>query len=198
MTAQRFLWLLDAGHAHNTPGKRSPPLPDGRVFLEWDFKRTIVMALALRLQAVGIAHHVLTPMTDGDMAPSLRALMANDIARRVELPCRLVSVHSNAFGDGTQFESPHGITCLYYPTSHDGQEMAKTFQTDLVSATGWQCRGIKPRDDLTLLKNTTCPAVITETGFYTNEQQCRQLMDPEIQNRIGAAHAVAIMTMDLA
>lgn len=198
MTAQRYLWILDAGHAPDTPGKRSPPLPDGRIFREYDFNRTIVTALALRLQAVGIAYHVLTPMTDADMAPSLRALIANDIIRRVELPCRIVSVHSNAFGDGTQFESPHGITCLYYPTSHDGQEMAKTLQSDLVSATGWQCRGIKARDDLTLIKRSMCPAVITETGFYTHEQQCAQLMDPEIQNRIGAAHAVAIMTMDRA
>jgi len=28
---------VDNGHGLNTPGKRTPPMPDGRVIREWEF-----------------------------------------------------------------------------------------------------------------------------------------------------------------
>ena len=41
--------LLDAGHGSNTPGKRSPRLPNGKQFFEWEFCREVVNLLYIRL-----------------------------------------------------------------------------------------------------------------------------------------------------
>ena len=42
--------LLDNGHGSNTPGKRSPRLPNGKQFFEWEFCREVVNLLYIRLK----------------------------------------------------------------------------------------------------------------------------------------------------
>jgi len=192
MTTQRFVWLLDAGHSPETPGKRAP---NGSL-LEWRFNRSVVARLAVELERRGVAHHVLTPCTDYDLPPSKRAQLANEVADRMPLPSRLVSVHANASGDGQGWTEPDGLTVLHYPTSSVSEEIAQTFLGELVRATGWRDRGLRPRDDLTLLKATRMPAVLTENGFYTNEAQCTLLLEPGTQQRLAEAHAAAILQLE--
>jgi len=191
MTAQRYLWLIDAGHAPETPGKRSP---DGRL-LEWQFAREVAGLVAAALDRRGVASHVLTPHTDYDLPPSKRAQLANAVAERVPLPCRLVSVHANASG-GDGWSEPDGLTVLHYPTSSTSESLARVFLDELARATGWRDRGLRPRDDLTLLKATSMPAVLTECGFYTNEAQCAALLDPSTRQRIAEAHVAAVLRVE--
>lgn len=192
---QRNIYFLDAGHAPSTPGKRSPELEDGRRLLEWEFNRDVVRRICRRLADLGIAHHELTPHMDEDMGPTARAQLANELAREVELPAILVSVHSNADGMGGWADG-HGVTVLHYVESSVGQAIAERFQQALVQATGWYDRGTKGRSDLSILKKTSMPAVLTENGFYTHREQCEQLLDDGIRQAIAEAHVRAIQELE--
>lgn len=192
---QRNIYFIDAGHAPLTPGKRSPELPDGRRLLEWQFNRDVVRRICRILAELGIAHHELTPHMHEDMGPTARAQLANELAAEVELPAILISVHSNAAGNGG-WEDADGVTVLYYPTSHAGLALAERFQAEIVAATGWRDRGVKPRGDISILKKTHMPAVLTESGFYTSREQCAQLLDDSVREMIALAHVAAIQELE--
>jgi len=190
-----MLFIIDAGHAPQTPGKRSPKLEDGRQLLEWRFTRAIARALCERLSRIGIANHELTPHVEEDIAPSSRASMANDIDTRVAVDTVLVSIHANAHGNGAEFNDAHGVTVLHYPGSKRSAAIAQVFQDSIVAATGWHDRGIKGRGDLSILKHTHMPAVLTENGFYTHREQCEQLLTAETCDAIVQAHVDAILSV---
>lgn len=192
---QRNIYILDAGHAPSTAGKRSPELPDGRRLLEWQFSRDVVRRICRILDELGIAHHELTPHMDEDMGPAARAQLANELADEVELPAILVSVHSNAAGNGG-WQDADGVTVLHHPGSERGLALAERFQAEIVAATGWRDRGVKGRSDLSILSKTRMPAVLTENGFYTSQQQCEQLLDDSVRETIALAHVAAIQELE--
>lgn len=192
MTIPRYLWLLDAGHAPSTPGKRSPLVRDTTLLEEWEYNREVVRRIRVMLDQRGIANHEVTPHQNVDMKPSQRAALANAIPGS----CRLVSVHANAHRMGKEFTSAGGVVVLYNRGSKTGSRIAQVFQRHLVNATGFRDRGIKPRGNLSILKRTRMPAIVTETGFYTNEDECLYLMSDEGRQKIAAAHVTAIVVME--
>ena len=195
MAKQRNMYIFDAGHAPSTRGKRSPELPDGRRLLEWHFNRDVVRRICRILAELGIAHHELTPHMDEDMGPTARAQLANELAREIELPTILVSVHSNAAGK-SGWHDAHGVTVLHYPTSKKGKALAERFQAEIVAATGWRDRGVKGRRDLSIINKTRMPAILTENGFYTCLEQCEQLLDDSVRETIALAHVAAIQELE--
>lgn len=175
--------------------------------LEWQFNRDVARRLCVALSAAGIANHELVPHVDVDLGPSDRAHLANYLAHEVSataddvydqgaLPAILVSIHANAHGNGRDFNDANGITVLHYPTSTRSKAIAQVFQDALIGATGLRDRGIKGRDDLSILRKTNMPAVLTENGFYTNEAECYQLLDDDFRERIVQAHVAACMALD--
>jgi len=184
----KFTWILDNGHGKDTPGKRSLPLPDGRQFLEYLFNREIVNTIISLLDEKGYHSYCLVPEEE-DVPLQTRVDRANWLG--LSKACILVSVHSNAYGDGSRFTVPRGIETYYYGASPAGEMLADVFQENLVQMSGWRDRGVKA-DDFYILKHTNMPAIITETGFYSNREQLEYLLDPEWQIRIAEAHAEAI------
>ena len=51
---------------------------------------------------------------------------------------------------------------------------------------------IKPGDELYILKNSACPAVIVECGFLSNPEECENLQQPAYQQEVAAAIARAV------
>lgn len=192
-----YLWLLDHGHAPSTPGKRSPVYDDGRL-LEWEFARDVVDRVAQQLEALNIAHHIITPRCDFDVGPTDRANIANQVARVVDTPseARLLSVHANAHGNGADFNEAEGVTVLYYPSSSTGKALAEAMQDCLVTASGMRDRGVKARDNLSLLKKTNMPAILTENGFYTNRQEVEVLASDEGRDMFARAHVNFIASQE--
>lgn len=195
MEKQNHLWIIDAGHAPRTPGKRSPVLDSGRCLFEWEFNRSIVTMLRAILDERGIAHHELVPRTNRDMPAYKRADMANDVAARCGMPGMLVSIHGNAHGRGREFTPANGVATLHYPSPY-AQTVAQTFQKYLVAETGWRDRGTKERAGLAMLRRTKMPSVLTESGFYTNEVQCAEMLSIVVRERIAMAHANAITEIE--
>lgn len=86
-------------------------------------------------------------------------------------PSLVVSVHCNASSNKTA----HGTETLYYPTSSAGHMLASMIQYQLVETLKLSNRGIKARDDLGLLRDTVCPAVIVEPFFISNSEEYKKV-----------------------
>jgi len=195
---QQYLWILDNGHAPETAGKRSPKLPDGCRLLEWEFARDVVDRIAAQLDGLGIAYHVLTPRTNHDMKPSARCALANLVASKSNLKSRGISVHANAFGNGRTFNDSHGVTVLYYPRSRVGKKMALDLQVQLVKHSGLRDRRLIERTNVTILKQTSMPFVLSECGFYTNQDEAELLMSGKGRQMFADAHVAFIKQVEAA
>ena len=117
---------------------------------------------------------VLTRTGDDSVSLADRAKMAN--AAQAEV---FVSIHCNAL-DRTDYE---GIFTYYYPNSTRGEALAKQVQAGVVAATGGIGRGT-PSANFQVLRETTMPAVLVETGFMTHPGELARLCDPDYQQKI--------------
>jgi N-acetylmuramoyl-L-alanine amidase len=185
--AGKFLWILDNGHGMATPGKRSPILDDGRQLLEYEFNRDIVKRLMTMMDAEGLSYHCLVPEIEGDIPLSVRVDRANKL--QTPLQKLYVSVHANAAGD--EWSNANGIESFCFHFASRSERLAKIFQSNLVTTVGWRDRGVKEAD-FYVLKYTKMPAVLTENGFYSNQDECRKLLSPEWRESIAKAHLLAI------
>ena len=99
--------LIDNGHGSNTPGKCSP---DSR-YHEWSYTRDIASAIVRQLNSAGYDATLLVPETH-DVSLRTRADRAN--AWCCQLGKRnvcLVSIHTNAAGNGHDWMTARGWCC---------------------------------------------------------------------------------------
>lgn len=75
-----------------------------------------------------------------------------------------ISVHCNSSAS----PKANGIETLYYPASSKSKTIAKIMQQQLVKEVKLSDRGIKPREDLHVLRRTLAPAVLIECAFISN------------------------------
>ena len=174
--------LIDNGHGHNTPGKRSP---DGK-FREYAYNRKI-------------AKRIVADLIDRGYDAELLVLGDNDISleervRRVNTLCSvhgksnviLVSVHVNAAGNGSKWTNATGwsvYTCKGQTASDKLAEClceaaiknfpGKRIRTDFSDGdSDWE-------ENFYILRHTLCPAVLTENFFMDG-------LDLEfLQSRVG-------------
>ena len=74
--------------------------------------------------------------------------------------------------------------------------MAQHFQRNLIEATAWRDRKVKEAG-FYVLKNTKMPAILTENGFYSNQEECLKLLSPEWRDKIAAAHLRAMQEIEV-
>ena len=188
--------LIDNGHGQSTPGKRSP---DGR-FLEFQFNRTIAKQIVDDLRDRGYDAELLVP-EDDDVPLKDRCKRVNDIvAREGKQNVILISIHANAFGNGKEWTSPSGWSVY----TSKGQTKADDLAEQLAKAAiknlpQMKMRAEKSDGDLDyeenfyILKHTTCPAVLTENGFYTNKEDLAILESREGRRAITDLHVEGIV-----
>ena len=88
-----------------------------------------------------------------------------------------ISIHCNSFSS----KEANGIEVLYCKGSAKGKKLAEITQKELIKATGLRDRGIKEREDLTVLNKTKAPAILVELGFISNKNDLYSLVEhPEI------------------
>lgn len=187
--------LLDNGHGENTPGKCSPKWPDGSCLYEYEFARDIVRRISDQLHAKGIVAEIIVPELQ-DVPLYVRANRVNDICDATgKFNCLLVSVHANA-GGGTGWEAHT------YIGDSVSDRYSAIFYEKAVEAFGkeWKIRkGNSNHADpdwdsnFAILRDTKCPAVLTENFFMDAERDCRFLLSEEGREQITAMHVEAIM-----
>lgn len=163
---------IDPGHGGNQPGAVYPD-ENGEDVKEKDLTLPMSLTLADILEDRGY-NVVLTRTGDDSVSLADRAKMAN--AAQAEV---FVSIHCNAL-DRTDYE---GIFTYYYPNSTKGEALAKQVQAGVVAATGGIGRGT-PSANFQVLRETTMPAVLVETGFMSCPAELARLCDPDYQQQI--------------
>ena len=160
--------LIDNGHGHNTPGKRSP---DGK-FREYAYNREIAKRIVADLIDRGYDAELLVP-EDNDTSLEERVRRTNALCNEHgKSNVLLVSVHVNAAGNGSKWTNATGwsvYTCKGQTTSDKLAEClceaaiknfpGKRIRTDYSDGdSDWE-------ENFYILRHTLCPAVLTENFF---------------------------------
>ncbi len=117
---------------------------------------------------------------DAKVSLSARTKAANEEPADI-----FVSIHTNAHSD----PSAHGVEILHWPTSAQGVDLASAILPPLVKATGDRNRGLKPRTDLAVLRQTRMPAVLVELPFISHPTWEETMRDCQFQ--LDCARAIA-------
>lgn len=184
--------LIDNGHGCDTKGKCSP----NGMLKEWECTRQIAKIIFDKLTADGIECHLLVT-EDIDIPLSERVKRANRHYKE-DNETILISVHLNASGNGEKWEKPSGWQCII---NDNASEKTKILANCLTySAVGKELNVRRQKklcnywtdSKLTILKNTKCPAVLTENLFMDNLQDYHVLIHEDGRKMIADLHVEAI------
>ena len=185
-----MLILIDPGHGIDTPGKRSP---DGK-FLEYLWNRQIADLLLDRFMIMGIDASLVVTETN-DISLATRVQRVNRICSKVGASnVILISIHSNAAGDGSKWMSAQGWSCY----TSKGETKSDVIAECLYDAFETEFSEKKIRKDMSdgdrdweenfyVLQKSKCPAVLLENFFYDNRDECAWLLKNETKERIADA-----------
>lgn len=185
-----MLILIDPGHGIDTPGKRSP---DGK-FLEYLWNRQIADLLLDRFMIMGIDASLVVTETN-DISLATRVQRVNKICSKAGASnVILLSIHSNAAGDGSKWMSAQGWSCY----TSKGETESDVISECLYDAFEAEFSDRKIRKDMSdgdrdweenfyVLAKSKCPAVLLENFFYDNRDECAWLLKDETKERIADA-----------
>lgn len=178
---------IDPGHGGKDGGAVSK---DGKV-IEKDVTLAISLYLRDFLQQSG-AFVVMTREEDKDLASPeaelRRKRKSEDIRNRVKLinensPDFLISIHLNAFPSAKW----SGAQTFYYPGYKESAEMSYLIQDEIKRVLGNTDRQPKISDDIFMLREVECPAVLVEVGFLSNAEEKRLLQSDNYQKAMANA-----------
>ena len=178
--------ILDAGHGGED---------GGAVALDGTPESDINLDIALRLEAMACFWGVDTRMTrrtkEIDYPPSAQTLAAKkkaDQNARLELIHStpggiLISIHQNKYPAA----SPHGIQVLYGADPYSAA-LAERMQNNLTQTLCPDNRRIaEPIDDeIYLIRNAECTAVLVECGFLSNPSELEKLESEVYRTELAA------------
>ena len=180
--------ILDAGHGGEDGGAIGHI--DGREICEKDINLSIALILRDMLEAEGInviltrEEDVLLYDRNTDFQGRKKVL---DLAARLHIGQKtsdalFVSIHMNAFPQ-TQYK---GLQVYYSPNHALSSALAQRIQTNVqAQLQPDNMRKIKRADSsIFLLDRLTCPAVLVECGFLSNEEDCSNLSRKDYQQKI--------------
>ena len=186
--------ILDNGHGVNTCGKSSP---DGKL-KEYAWSREIVNKIASLLRERGFDAHILVPEPE-DIPLKTRVNRVNKLCRETgsASKCVLVSVHVNAAGNGLRWLNPHGWSVFVGMNASENSKRLGNIMASTASAEGLYVRKQKPnqgywQQSLAMVRDTLCPAVLTENLFMDNQEDCAFLLSPKGKKTIVRLHVDAL------
>jgi N-acetylmuramoyl-L-alanine amidase len=190
--------ILDAGHGIDTPGKRSPVWSNGTQLFEWKFNRNIVDYIIGYLQVANISYVKLIEESQ-DISLKERVDRINTIYKenKDKYKVYLISIHGNAADNAP---TANGIEVFTSIRETKSDTIAEVFYSKLKNL-GWKMRHNRSNkggkeENFYILKNSHCPAVLTENGFYTNEEECKKMLEFYWQKQIALAHYKAIQDIE--
>ena len=187
--------ILDNGHGKDTPGKCAPD----KSLYEWQWTREIVALLCERLYGLENAQTVILVPEEYDVPLKERVRRVNTIVHDAEIAgkeCLLISVHINAAGHGTWKNASGWSVWVSNNASEKSKQFAQISYREAVSL-GLQGNRVVPEEqywssNFYILKNTPCPAVLTENMFQDNKDDVEFLKSEEGKEKIVELHFNAI------
>lgn len=185
--------LIDNGHGQNTAGKRSP---DGRL-REYAWTREIASRLEERLKSMGIdAERIVPEITDISLKERCRRV--NNVCTQLgSQNVLLVSIHINAAGGDGKWHSARGWSGWVCAGASSRSKFFAQYLYDTAEKRGLRGNRSVPscrywESNFYILKNTNCPAVLTENMFQDNRDDVEFLMSEEGKQSIIDLHVEAI------
>lgn len=205
--------ILDPGHGKNglnTSGKCSPILDAN----EWDLShpyvyqkryregnsnRDIVWLLTIELNKLGYTVHNTNP-EDREMGLATRVKRANEICKKYGTDnCLFISVHSNAAptSNGNQWSTATGFSVYVAKQCSETSRRMASKCYELACAAGYKGNRARPAKgyweaNFYVIKNTLCPAILTENLFYNTKSDLHLLMDDKVIRDIVKYHVDTI------
>lgn len=172
----RLVVAIDPGHGGADPGA----VGIGDIH-EADLVLPIAQQVAALLERQGI-QAVLTRSSDVEIDLEPRVQTAEQVQADL-----FVSIHANSVG----MERPevNGTETYYYSS---GEQLAEVIQSNIVSGVGTNDRGVR-QARFYVLRRTSMPAVLVETGYVTGSEDAPRLADPNFRNQMAIAIARGIL-----
>lgn len=172
---------IDPGHGGYDPGAVGNGIQE----------KDITLDIAKRLQPL-LEYNGFTVMLtrEGDYAPGhlenqlvaeldYRSTLSNNFGANL-----FVSIHVNSGGG-------EGQEVLVYGLGGSAEAAANKELYYLLQAAGWYDRGVKVQN-VSVLRKTNAPAILTENGFIDNPADAAKLIDPDFRQSLARAHAKGI------
>ena len=172
----RQLVVIDPGHGGPDPGAIGiGGLRETEIVLD------ISNQVSSILQQQGFATILTrTGEYDFDLAP--RVQIAENNRATV-----FVSIHANAISMSRP--DVNGLETYYF---NSGADLARTIHSNVLQSTGMRDRGVRTAR-FYVIKNTSMPSVLVETGFVTGEEDARNFMNPGFRRQMAEGIARGIV-----
>ena len=190
-----MLILVDNGHGVTTPGKCSP---DGK-FREYKWNREIAHEVVAELKRRGYCAELLVT-EDIDISLAERVKRVNNKCNALGTKnVLLLSIHVNAAGNG-QWLNAKGWSCFtskgFTKSDKIADELYKVAEKLMPTRTMRKEYSDGDADweaGFYILKNTKCPAVLTENFFMDNRDDLAYIMSVEGRKAIIATHVEGVI-----
>lgn len=193
--------IIGTAHLKSTPGKCSPD----KKFYEYKYSREISEDIYSILKNMG--YDVYIDIKEDD----LKLTQNQELKKRVDFVnsicnkfgasnCIYISIHVNGAGDGSKWMDASGWECWTSPGKTKSDLLAECLYKSAES----NLTGKKIRRDLSdgdsdkegnlyVLKNTKCPAVLTENFFQDNKKDVEFLLSDRGYHEITRLHVEGIL-----
>ncbi|MCM1194078.1 MAG: N-acetylmuramoyl-L-alanine amidase [Butyrivibrio sp.] len=173
------LIVLDPGHGGDDEGCMR------ETALEKEINLGIALRTADKLREMGF--EVVLTREDNDSNPTLEERAA--IAEEAEADI-YVSIHQNACEE--KESSAGGIETWYCGSKEGSRRLAQLVHRGALEETGAKERLLQETEELYVIRETSMPACLIETGFLSNGEERRLLCDPAYQDKIAAGIAQGV------
>ena len=185
--------ILGTAHGSNVPGKCSPD----KKFREYKFSREVIASLKPMLEKLGYLVFVDMP-EDIVPQPSVTELskrckfVNNLVAKYGKERTIYVSIHVNAADHG-QWMNARGFAVYVARTCSSNSKRLAQLLYAQADKHGLRGNRSVPKEkywqaNFYVLRNTACPAVLTENLFQDNREDVAFLMSPEGKDTIVKLH----------
>lgn len=187
-----MLILIDNGHGINTPGKCSPD----KTLYEWKYTREIAVEVVKKLNELGYKAIQLVPEST-DISLPQRCKRVNDYCKK-NSNVVLVSIHVNAAGTGDKWYKASGWSGWVYTKSSLKSRLLAQLLYKEAKLRKLQGNRSVPKGEywtanFQILRDTNCPAVLTENLFQDNKQEVEYLLSEEGRKNIIDLHVNGII-----
>jgi len=208
----KYTWLIGNGHGGLDEEGNYTTCPDwnkhdpntwhkmhvhnGVPLFEGVFNRNVADKIAWKLSELGISFELVVPEAE-DISLKERVRRVNDFHKNNKNSI-FVSIHGNAFNSsakGFEVFTSKGVTRSDKIAEVFAIKMAKTFPNKVMR---WDLsdRDKDKEANFYVLKNTSCPAILTENFFFDNPEDASLMMSEEGVEKIAQAHVDAIVKIE--
>lgn len=159
---------MDAGHGGKDPGA----MYDG--YNEKDFVLPMALEVGQRLEAAG-CRVIYSRDDDTYITLSDRADLANELGADI-----FISIHANAM---PQKPDINGLETYCYKLGGQAEVLANYVHDAILESASPGDRGVRTANYY-VLRETDMPAILVETGYMSNADECQMLADATYQKAL--------------